>query len=648
MDKLAQSLGNLKMKKILSHLLILTILLGVFAPVFVTAQGTGGTVNPTVGQIDRSNDTECGWLSGWGTCVINALTDIFTWLLYNIVLRIASWVLYLSGTLLDYVLRYTIIDLKVNLDDLTGINITWKVIKDLMNIAFIFILVYKGIELIIGVGSKESIKKFISTLILAALLVNFSLFFTKILIDASNIVTLGFYKSIIQSAGQGKPIVDQSGQTIIPLSGISIPFMKNLGLSSFWSKANFTNVRTGGDANMLLVPILGAVLFMVTAFVFFSISIIFIIRYVTLIILLILSPVAYMGTAIPGLGKAAGEWWETLTGQLTFGPIYMIMTWVVLQLMSTSRFLIDPDAIGRLASGDAGQLSATYSQSSISLIFNFVILIGLIIASLTVSKSSASRGSKFVGQATKNLTSYAGGKIMNVGALGLRNSVGLAGQSVANSQWLRERAPDSRLARLALTAGNKTGSASFDVRSTAIGKMTGMGKAGGKGGYQAEREARINDRMKFAENNLGDTVTGADVEAEMERRGWDKVSNEGRVNAYVVAGRSRADATAMVAREAERERERYQRLLIQGAERNTAERRQRYIHNISQTQWYTPNLYTGVSEDAEAARRMREGKKSKKGGKDKILADLAEVLKEEEPAAPAPAAPAPAQATPTP
>ncbi|TSC70556.1 MAG: Uncharacterized protein CEO12_277 [Parcubacteria group bacterium Gr01-1014_46] len=595
--------------------------------------GTGVFDKGVVYQVDPPGSTSwlgCLTFGSFSSCLVNGATNVLASLLYT-VLTMVSALLWIAGTLLDFVLRYTIVDMKKHLDMLTGINTAWKVIKDLMNMAFIFILVYEGIKLIIGQGSRETIKNFIVAVVIASLLVNFSLFFTKVLIDASNVVTLGFYDSIIDNTAitVGGGTTGGGTGASRSISGLSVPFMNALGLSSFWSGVSFDAIRsqTGGNLNMMILPLMGIILFLIVSFVFFAVAIMFTIRYLTLIILLILSPVAYMGAALPFMKTYADDWWKSLNGQLLFGPIYMVMTWVVLLLMSSSGFIVK-GSWGDVLSG-VNNIGTPYDQQPISLVFNFVIIIGLVIASLTIAKSTATKGSKHIGEATKRLTAFAGGAVMGAGASGFRSTIGRAGQAVASNQWLRDRVPDSRIARTLVKAGEKTGAASFDVRATEIGKATGTGKAGGKGGYQAEREKKINERMKFAEQ-LSDTVTGADVEAEMERRGYDKVSNEGRVNAYVVAGRSRADATALVAREAERERRAAQVQLIGDAAQNTTLRQERYLHNLSQTRWYTPNLYSGVSEDAEAARRMREGKKAKKGGVAKLIADFAAAAKEEE------------------
>lgn len=463
-------------KKILSHILILVMLAMIFAPVYVGAQATGGgTVNPPLGEAANTGIGSSVW-----TYFTNALGDIFASILY-IVLTIIAFILYIAGTLLDFVLKYTIIDLKLNLESLTGINIAWKVIKDLMNIAFIFILIYKGIELIIGVGSKESIKNFISALVIAALLVNFSLFFTRVLIDASNIVTLGFYKTIVESSGGSIPITLPTGQTALNITGISVPFMTNLGLTTFWGTDGFDAVRTsvGGNWNMVLTPLIGIFLFLITAMVFVAVAAIFIIRYIVLIILLILSPIAYMGSALPFLGKYSKDWWSTFSGQLLFGPLYMIMTWIVLTLMSTSGFISANRATwGQLVNGEQIAANLPYQQSPIGLVFNFAILIGLIVASLVVSKRYASQGSKQLSKFTDMASDKAGSAVFGGTAWIGRRTLGYAGSGIASSADLQSEASRSRkgvwdsvagaTARTVLYSARTARDATYDGRNASV------------------------------------------------------------------------------------------------------------------------------------------------------------------------------------
>ncbi len=602
----------------------------------VDQYGTGSDkYNPkadVLAEEGSPNNMSCGITSGWaiGACLALLLSKIAF-----VLMKIAALILGIGGYLLNTAIQKTILEMSVNINNMTGINTAWKIIRDLMNIAFIFLLVYYGIKLILSQENTGNIQKFIFGIVLASLLINFSLFFTKVIIDSSNIVTIGIYDVI-----SGKSNSPSDSDT-----GISNQIMKALGLQATWRSTDSLDLgiqNTDNDYTYLVGNLMAMALFLITAFVFLAISVMFIVRYIVLIYLMALSPIAYMGMALPGMQKNAQEWWTTFMGQIIFAPLFMIMMLVTLKLMSAGFSNADPTALQ----------SATGLKDTIDIIFKFSLIIGFTIASLVVSKKYSTQGSGYVKKMGNWATSTATGYALSGAASIQRNTIGRAGQAIANNQTLREMAPDSRLARMALTAGSKTGSSSFDVRSTTFGKGIGAGKGGGKGGYQAEREDKIKKRMEFAERNIQDTVTGADVEAQMlnvrDATGMDytKASNERRVANLVAGGATVEQATADVAQEVERVRLREQQALIQQADANTSRRRERYLHNLSQTRWYTPNSYSGVSEDAEAARRMREGKKAKKSGKDKILADLAEVLKDE--AGDTPPSPPETPPTPTP
>src|SRR4051812_35738977 len=106
-------------------------------------------------------------------------------------LGIASLCTYLSGVFLNNVVRLTIVEMAQNLDPATGlggaINVTWTAVRDVANMLFIFALLYTAIMTIFGKGDY---KRTILNLIIAALLINFSLFFTKVIIDAANLLSL--------------------------------------------------------------------------------------------------------------------------------------------------------------------------------------------------------------------------------------------------------------------------------------------------------------------------------------------------------------------------------------------------------------------------------------------------------------------------
>lgn len=462
------------MKKFLPYITIFVVLVGVLLPT-------------------QHAHAQLGWL----TKTINAngmLNEMFN-VVAHAILGVASYFMWFTGSFLNYVLKYTIMNMRDNLSDLTGINDAWKVIKDLMNIVFIFMLVYQGILIILNMA-KSNIKNIITGIVLSALLINFSLFFTKILIDASNIVTIGLYQTITDTTAD----INVNG-------GLSNTVAGALGLSTFYGEDSTLTFFEGNDlGNNMVRLLLGLVLVLIASFIFLAIGVVFLVRYIVLIILLALSPIAYMGMGIPQLKSYANQWWETLQGQLLFGPIYMIFTWVALTLMASEGF------INSETNTYSNLTAAKPSFSSFGLIVNFGIIIGLLIASLIVSKSTASKGSKYIGQATKWATGAAGG-VMFGAAAGLgRNTIGKYGSRFADSEELKRQATEGNLrqrltARTALAVSNKAASGSFDPRATkafgGFAKATGVGDLGKvdakKVNYRAIREQQQKDDAKQAE-----------------------------------------------------------------------------------------------------------------------------------------------------
>jgi hypothetical protein len=480
------------MKKFLSYILILLVLVGTFSPVLVNGQtpvdpnsvkidlsgGAAGVANSIPSNLPQNQvsrapksgpptSDKCGFsisacfwsLAGTVSYAILGVMGLFLWI---------------AGTILDFIVNYTIVNMASNISGFQGINVAWKLIKDLMNIAFIFLLVYEGIKMILGAGGGGA-KKLITGIIISAILINFSLFFTKILIDASNIVSIGFYKSIITQSSEAT-----SGGTgpTVAFSGLSAPFMQSLGLTSFFSVDGFSNTFGRGanaDKGLMIMGIAGTVLFLVVAFTFLAIAAMLVVRFIVLILLLMTSPIAYMGWALPFMKSYADEWWNSLKGQLLFAPLYMIMTWVILTFMASPGFIknIDQEAWSKLIVGDLSTGNVTASPGSIAILFNFIIIIGLTIGSIIIAKKTASKGSSMIGQANKWATSALTGAVAGTAAFAGRNSFGWLGNKVASNVDLQREAKDGTgmsgaWARAKLYGAQKARSGSFDVRAATI------------------------------------------------------------------------------------------------------------------------------------------------------------------------------------
>lgn len=474
------------MKKGLNYILIAIVIVGLFTPTdFLQAQGSGivGTaISGIVGSAGR------------------LVEPIFSYIFF-LIQKITALFMGLAALILNYTIDVTIMDMARNVGSMTGINIAWRVIRDLMNIGFIFILIYEGVLLIIGKGNTSRIKSFIVGLVLASLLINFSLFFTKVIIDASNIVTIGVYNSILAAA----PPASQGNAP-----GLSGVFQQSLGLQTF-----FTTISVGGDTGdygNLVAHMMASVLFLVVGFVFLAMSVMLVIRYIVLITLLALSPIAYMGLALNGIKKYSDQWWDSLWGQVLFAPVYMIMTWIVIIIIRSPGFL----GTGQVASSWSNLrnvLSGPDVAGSVGLLFNFALVIGLTIASLVISKGVATKGASQIGKLTAGATTLAGGVMLGGAARIGRNTIGRAGNAISNSEYLKEKEISGgfvtkNLARYSRSSGTKAATSSLDVRSTgafeALSSSTGVkfgkGADAKKVNFQKDLENKAKAEAEYAKN----------------------------------------------------------------------------------------------------------------------------------------------------
>ncbi len=372
--------NKIKIKKFLPYLFLILILGGmVFVPIHKAHAGLWETLtNPSKALV--------GFLA--------AIAQLVLWMV--------SWLLWVAGHLFNYALNLT---LSKDIFGLTVIGTGWEVSRDLVNIFFIFILLYIAIATILQIAG-YGIKDLLVKVIIIALLVNFSLVITKVVIDASNILAMEFYSQM------GKDI--------------SATMMKGLNLATIYDGKKLKDPETGEDKisalTVIIVGLGGAALMLVTTFVFLAATALFAIRTVYLLFLMILSPLAFMAMILPSTKKYASQWWEKLFSQAFFAPAFMFMIYLVVKIISDDGFKASISAGSAGSTGivvDASaSLSATMSSKdagALGVLVHFIILIGLMIGSLIVASKMGAVGASTAisyGQiARKWGQGYAGGKI---------------------------------------------------------------------------------------------------------------------------------------------------------------------------------------------------------------------------------------------
>lgn len=460
------------MKKILSTLFIAIIIFGIFVPAnFASAQTDADMFQ---------------FASNGGASVALDVIDIgtrpFVFAIGYALMHISALLLSIVGFFFDTVMKYTIVDMASMMNDPDGlggsVSAAWAIIRDISNLVFIFVLLYAAFNAMFSLNM-SGFGSTVKNIIIIALLINFSLFFTKVVIDASNVVSVGFYNAIT-SANEATLDIDQH-----KLNGISAGYMNLLGLSGIMDAGVLSIGMT--SINILSIGVMASIFMTIAALIFFTIAIMFVSRFIVLIFLMILSPAALIAYIIPGAKGQFDKWKTSLINQALFAPVFFALTWVTFKIASAPKFL--GNFIGDKANPFYEVVSAPSGVSGI--VLNYVIVIGFSMASLSIAKSIASKSAYF-SNINSSLGGLAGRAAFGGAAATLRNTAGRYGASVMNDRDLLERAARGDIgARMKLATANWASSSSFDARnldgtlkSVGAGDMlSNFGKAGGKVGF---------------------------------------------------------------------------------------------------------------------------------------------------------------------
>ncbi|MEI7513460.1 MAG: hypothetical protein WCJ74_02460 [bacterium] len=432
-------------------------------------------------------------------------TEIGCWLakaIYYITIKPASWLLAASGWLFEAVLYKTVVGLsgtlKGNVYGTVGSNsfytiikLVWGIFRDLINMSFIFLLLYASIKTILFADT-AGLKKTITNIIIVALLINFSLFFVEITIDVSNNLAVTIYNSINQGS---------SSQ-----NNIAAAFMDKLSLQNLMSQAmdkGNAGKATGDFTSMLTICIFGSAFILVLAVVFFVMAVLFVVRFIQFVILMMMSPIGMGAIAIPQLNMAFtdGGFWKNLLNQCFFAPIMLIFLWISIRILDVLNSLngVAPNAkidvsgvmtVATQAAGKEGQGGlGTYILAYLVIIF--VLIKGMEFAKTMSAKGAGAvqsnflkySGANWMQNKMQNTPRYFGNKIGNVPGATARNLIGRGANRLADRPGFRDWA-------------SKGGIIGKNLYKATLG--TADAKFGGSVGFKKSEEERTKAETAFA------------------------------------------------------------------------------------------------------------------------------------------------------
>jgi len=356
-------------------------------------------------------------------------------------------------------------------------------------------------------------KRLVSSVIIVALMVNFSFFLTGAVIDVGNIVGGFIYKTLtpeVVVTEDGVPVVDINGNTVTRGALLGETLTGALRTSTLFNEASTVN-KNLTIYTMVLVFLMGAVFYFISGFVFLAAALMFITRTVVLMLVLILSPIAFVAAILPKTQGVWRRWVSALVGNAAVLPIFLILIAVVVLIAGDNSLfneavrgaesmrpgIIDAGNQNLTAiainKGDVGGGEPTTILSYSAVMVNFMIIIGLMIAALKISQAAAGQA----GAAVAKVGGRIAGGGLTAGAYAGRKVIGGAARKVIENERFNKWAGDSKIGRHLESGLNKTASGSFDFRNIKgvgeiIAKETGfgLGKGGGKGGNLAIQERK--------------------------------------------------------------------------------------------------------------------------------------------------------------
>lgn len=289
-----------------------------------------------------------------------------------------GWMVYIGGMVLNYGINeyvigfgqtYTNSGLGVAIDKL------WVVVRDIFNLTFIFGLVMIGLKMIFNSDDAGN-KRMLVTLIMAALLVNFSLFITKFVIDFSNIAAYQLVDAFPKKAG----LADVSGSflQLMGLSGI-FNFGTDVGVS-------FSNTAQYSGLGYIFGTLL---LFLVSAFVFLGGGLLLMIRFAVLNIYMVLSPLMFIGWVFPAAGNVTSDYWKGFLGRAFFAPAYILMLYLSHKILSSFATTSSGKSLTTMFTPGATDTFA-------SVIPPFILTAIFLMASIVIAQKMSSNGGSAV------------------------------------------------------------------------------------------------------------------------------------------------------------------------------------------------------------------------------------------------------------
>lgn len=510
-------------------------------------------------------------------CNISHIGGCIAQILYYVLFVPTSALFGLTGKFLDFTVMYSLSDTSYRSDFIVE---GWGLVRDFCNMFFIFVLLYIAFGTILNLHDVKT-KEMIISVVIIGLLMNFSLFATRVIIDTSNILARVFYNQETIATGSEK---DANGNIIselgdngeIKLSEAIIDKVdpqkliinaKKVSAIQVKGKANNEEIETTTQeittSAFILITVLATAVNIFGMMAFLSCGIIFVSRVIGLWLAMILVPLVFFSYTVPALQsmKMVGwkHWWPETLKLAFLAPIFTFFMYIIVGFMGKGLDIINAD-----------------SKTGLSFVIAIMVPFIFIIVLLNKAKDIAKDMSGEIGQSITKGINAIGGVALGAGLGGAallgRASLGRVANKLGNSNWLNDSASgkNGKMAQIFGKAGknltNFTSKSSFDFRQTKAGNAfskemamnldTGTNALGldtkkGLGGYAGVQQRKVEKENKFGETlgydhhkyeEIGDDIAGKEEYLKKFKADKTKDHNDSNYKAEVAQLENELDA----------------------------------------------------------------------------------------------------------
>ncbi|MEI6478912.1 MAG: hypothetical protein WCO18_01325, partial [bacterium] len=333
----------------------------------------------------------------------------------------------------------------------------------------------------------------------------------------SNILAVSFYNAISKNAVSA--VTGNQAQ-----GGIGGAFMGAFRLQTLYPTTLISDTRTvsaGSGAAFaqsgapISTLIGGSITMLVATIILLAALVMFIKRYVILILVMIFSPLAFAGMVLHQTEHSVQQWWNYLLKESFFAPVYMILLWISFSVITDSGFKTaigyqDSQTLSKaFQSTENGQAQqgTKASPGFAGVLLDFMIVCALLIASLVAAEkmgvAGASGAMNFAKSAQGGIQGGITSGIMFTAGAAFNNTIG----KMARTRIEKTHSSDlvARSAGQKIDEHGNISKAGFVSKWSARGELA-LGKRLAKGyekklefesAYQSARDDEFHDDPKY-------------------------------------------------------------------------------------------------------------------------------------------------------